>query len=137
MIELIRVTNGVATAYSYKQFRGDFNTTGRADRHLNPHGVYRVARGEYPDVTMGDKAVAWSFPQQVDGLWTQGWDVVALNENEIRAVRNGLLAEADWMAVTDRTISEVETAYRQGLRDIPQQSGFPNEIEWPALEEPQ
>jgi len=137
MIELIRVTNGVAIAYSYEQFRGDFNTTGRADKHLNPHGVYRVARGEYPDVTVGYKAVAWSFPQQVDGLWTQIWDVVPLHEEELRTERNRLLTETDWMAVTDRTISEVETAYRQGLRDIPQQSGFPDEIEWPALEEPQ
>jgi len=137
MIELIKVTNGVAIAYSYEQFRNDFNTTGRADKHLNPYGVYRVANLRRPAVTVGYKAVAWSFPQQVDGLWTQGWDVVALNENEIRTVRNSLLAETDWMAVTDRTLSEVETAYRQGLRDIPQQSGFPNEIEWPALEEPQ
>lgn len=45
--------------------------------------------------------------------------------------RNILLAETDWWAVADRTMSDEEYNYRQALRDIPQQEGFPTNIVWP------
>ena len=33
--------------------------------------------------------------------------------------------------LSDRTPSEEIIAYRQALRDIPSQEGFPNNITWP------
>tara|TARA_R110002096_G_C14392862_1_gene706692 strand:- start:57 stop:338 length:282 start_codon:yes stop_codon:yes gene_type:complete len=50
-----------------------------------------------------------------------------------REKRNGLLSESDWTQVIDAPIDQAAWAtYRQSLRDIPSQSGFPNEITWPT-----
>ena len=38
-----------------------------------------------------------------------------------------------WAAL-DADAQEALSAYRQALLDVPQQSGFPNEINWPTLE---
>lgn len=51
-----------------------------------------------------------------------------------RAQRDKLLAESDYMAMPDypnppQGLSE----YRQKLRDIPEQSGFPFSVKWPYL----
>ena len=78
MIELVKVTNGFASAYSREQFRGDYHTTGTSDSIMNPHGVYRVDNLPAPQVDFGFKAVAWGFPRLVNGFWTAGWDVEEL-----------------------------------------------------------
>lgn len=49
-----------------------------------------------------------------------------------RNKRDELLAETDWWAVTDRTMSQQQLDYRQALRDVPSQSGFPSSITWPV-----
>ena len=49
-----------------------------------------------------------------------------------RKERDTLLAETDWWALSDRTMTQAETDYRQALRDIPQQEGFPIVITWPV-----
>ena len=55
---------------------------------------------------------------------------------EARAKRDALLAECDWTQVLDAPIDaaarEAYRVYRQALRDIPEQEGFPYEIQWPA-----
>lgn len=51
---------------------------------------------------------------------------------EVREERNTLLAETDWWANSDITMTEEQRAYRQALRDIPQQEGFPTDINWPT-----
>ena len=38
---------------------------------------------------------------------------------ELRKKRNKLLAESDWMAVSDRTPTDAQKTYRQALRDLP------------------
>ena len=43
----------------------------------------------------------------------------------IREVRNMLLAETDYLALSDVTMSNNMKVYRQALRDIPQQASFP------------
>ena len=50
---------------------------------------------------------------------------------EIRKERDAKLAETDWTASTDVTMTDEMTAYRQALRDVPAQAGFPNTITWP------
>jgi hypothetical protein len=42
----------------------------------------------------------------------------------LRVKRDELLAQSDWMALKDRTMTEAETAYRQKLRDLP--SDYPD-----------
>lgn len=54
-------------------------------------------------------------------------------EEEIRANRNGLLAASDWTQVDDAKVDKAAwAAYRQALRDITAQAGFPNDIIWPT-----
>ena len=48
-----------------------------------------------------------------------------------RAKRNALLAASDKMGLADR-ITDEWRVYRQSLRDVPSQSGFPNSITWPT-----
>lgn len=52
-----------------------------------------------------------------------------------RAKRDTLIADTDYLLMPDYPISdedlEAVKAYRQALRDVPQQSGFPLEIDWP------
>ena len=51
---------------------------------------------------------------------------------EVRSERNQLLSETDWMAGSDVTMSDEWRTYRQALRDIPSQEGFPNSVTWPT-----
>ena len=51
---------------------------------------------------------------------------------EVRQERNQLLSETDWMAGSDITMSDEWRTYRQALRDIPSQEGFPNSVTWPT-----
>lgn len=46
--------------------------------------------------------------------------------------RAKLLADTDWWALSDHTMTAEQTAYRQALRDIPDQAGFPHTITWPT-----
>jgi len=53
----------------------------------------------------------------------------------IRAKRDVLLKECDWTQLTDVSV-EIKTKwapYRQALRDVPQQSGFPHNVVWPTV----
>ena len=50
----------------------------------------------------------------------------------IRTERDTKLAASDWTASTDVTMTDAMTAYRQALRDVPAQAGFPNTIDWPT-----
>tara|TARA_R110000823_G_scaffold313337_1_gene440937 strand:+ start:1166 stop:1438 length:273 start_codon:yes stop_codon:yes gene_type:complete len=50
---------------------------------------------------------------------------------DIRSERNAKLSATDWTASTDVTMTAEMTTYRQALRDIPSQVGFPTTITWP------
>ena len=49
-----------------------------------------------------------------------------------RSERDTKLSESDWMGLSDVTMSDDWKTYRQALRDVPAQSGFPNSITWPT-----
>ena len=51
---------------------------------------------------------------------------------DARTERDNLLATTDWTASTDVTMSAAMTGYRQALRDVPAQAGFPGDITWPV-----
>ena len=56
--------------------------------------------------------------------------------SQIRAQRDAMIAETDYLMMSDYPISEEDKAlvetYRQALRDIPEQEGFPSEVQWPV-----
>jgi len=55
---------------------------------------------------------------------------VAASATQVRADRDNLLAASDHRALADR-ITDSWRAYRQALRDLPAQSGFPV-VTWPT-----
>jgi hypothetical protein len=54
--------------------------------------------------------------------------------NTVRAERDKRLAATDFYLLPDAPQSpETLLAYRQALREVPQQAGFPALVEWPVL----
>lgn len=52
---------------------------------------------------------------------------------QVRAQRNQLLADCDWTQLPDAPVdSQAWATYRQELRDISAQAGFPWEVVWPT-----
>jgi hypothetical protein len=51
----------------------------------------------------------------------------------VRNERNSLLAASDWTQLADATVDKAAWAvYRQALRDIPEQAGFPYNVTFPV-----
>lgn len=61
------------------------------------------------------------------------WNAGASNRlaEKERLKRDSLLANTDWRASSDLTLPTEWATYRQALRDVPGQSGFPASITWP------
>lgn len=55
---------------------------------------------------------------------------------EAREKRNALIAETDYLVMPDYPLPDDKRqavlAYRQALRDVPEQAGFPRQIDWPV-----
>jgi len=50
----------------------------------------------------------------------------------LRVERDRKLAETDWWAVADRTMTAEQTAYRQALRDITTSATSLDDVVWPT-----
>lgn len=76
---------------------------------------------------------------QIEGLLTQE-ESLALAMHElainVRRDRNRRLADCDWTTQADVPMQPERRsdwmAYRQALRDVPEQDGFPREVTWPS-----
>ena len=76
--------------------------------------------------------IGWSY---ADGVFTEPADTRTDEEiaTEVRTERDAKLTESDWTQVLDAPVDQAAWAtYRQALRDIPAQTGFPNEVTWPV-----
>jgi hypothetical protein len=55
---------------------------------------------------------------------------------QVRRERNTKLTECDWTQLNDTPLDNAAkiqwTAYRQALRDVPSQAGFPHNVVWPT-----
>ena len=81
--------------------------------------------------------------EQIGGRWYTKWSVVDMDAEAIaakdaeqaasmRKQRDEKLAECDWTQVDDAPVNKAAWAtYRQALRDVTAQSGFPWTVEWP------
>jgi hypothetical protein len=121
--------------------------------------VARVEKTEAPTVGQYQTARKDGV-ENVNGVWKEKWSVVDMfadttedgvtttkAEHEaayqadldakaaasVRATRDTKLAETDWTALTDVTMAAEMATYRQALRDITAQAGFPNTVEWPEV----
>jgi hypothetical protein len=62
--------------------------------------------------------------------------VIAKLADKSRAERDVLLAASDWTQVADAPVDQAAwAAYRQALRDVPEQEGFPANVVWPTKPE--
>jgi hypothetical protein len=68
---------------------------------------------------------------------TKTW--VAQTDSQVQSVasqRNKLLYESDWTQIPNNPLTTEQQAtwatYRQELRDVPQQSGYPYNVVWPV-----
>ena len=106
-------------------------------------GVYPVNPTSQPSVDH-TKNVTEKPPVKQGDEWVQVWEVLDATESEIqgriadkanaiRAERDRKLVESDWTQVLDAAVDQAAwAAYRQALRDIPQQEGFPTTVTWPV-----
>lgn len=65
-----------------------------------------------------------------EAAWAAGANTRAAAS--VREDRDKRLAECDWMANSDVTMATEWRVYRQSLRDVPLQSGFPTNVTWPT-----
>lgn len=103
--------------------------------------IGQIFEGEYPPEaavwcnTRGDCSI-----QQVDG----GYQIIQNPEPDdsmvaeaIRDKRDNLIGETDYYLMPDypsnpQNLEELKV-YRQALRDIPKQEGFPRDVRWPDV----
>jgi len=76
--------------------------------------------------------------------WGVSWTTVSAKKAELdaaepmkllRAERNRRIAETDWWASSDLTMSTERTAYRQTLRDITKSYNSLDDVVWPTKPE--
>ena len=82
--------------------------------------------------------------EQVDGKWYTKYSVADMDDEaktakdaeQAKSVRNSRtekLKDSDWTQIADSTADKMAWAtYRQALRDITAQAGFPWTVEWPV-----
>lgn len=137
----VKVTNGQPSKYPYTL--GDLRRENPQTSFpkqvpaetLEAYGVYPVQQKPAPRFDNKTHRMSDSV-QLVDGVWTQHWEASELPHGaasvNVRVHRDNLLRETDWTALSDVTMSAEMATYRQALRDITAQPGFPHSVEWPV-----
>ena len=136
----LKLTNGTPAKYTLGQLRRDNPQTSFPklipDDLLASYDVYPYTRPVAPEYDGLTHRLTDGAFEQVDGSWVLPYVVeqqpLEQAERNIRSRRDGLLQETDWMALSDVTMSAEMTSYRQALRDITAQAGFPYEGTWPT-----
>ena len=73
---------------------------------------------------------------KLTGITTEHAEANRIEEagKQARAQRNAMLATSDWTQVADAPVDKAAWAvYRQALRDITDQLGWPESIIWPEM----
>ena len=122
-------------------------------RYLTPSDVEPFGYGCYefssvPEASRYTKFVEVPAVRDEEGIWRQTWEETDMSDEEkavvdfdqeklIRHERNQLLSESDWTQFNDSPLEASDKSswavYRQLLRDVPSQGGFPWDISWPEL----
>ena len=111
-------------------------------------GIYeftRIPEIEYPEIS---EEIAPRLGE--NGIYYQTWNIRLMNDTEkekatkeraekVIRERTLYLYQSDWTQIPDVQITEEKKqaflVYRQALRDIPLQAGFPWNVTWPVLPE--
>lgn len=127
--------------------KAEFPDTSFSENFSPPEGYEMVALSPLPVLTYAQDCKEGE-PVLVEGVWTQTWVIVNAAAEEVqkrlaglavrvRGQRNRLLSETDWVVSrafeTGTAVPANYATYRQALRDITDQQGFPHSISWPIL----
>jgi len=112
-------------------FEGPQATGGTVYQYSQTSGVEQIDGKWYTKYVLG--------PVFTDGETTAAEQEVAYKASKdaeqaksVRATRGEKLADSDWTQVADAPVDKaVWATYRQALRDVTAQSGFPWTITWP------
>jgi len=153
---LVKTANGQVEQFPYtlKDLRRDNPQTSFpkkiGDAILASHGIYHVmpeAQPEHdplvqtvvrdPEPHNDETAVNEETGETYKtGRWVIGYTVEnkpqGQAEDVVRNKRDRLLQQTDWMALSDNTMTPAWASYRQSLRDITAQEGFPYNVIWPT-----
>ena len=112
--------------------------------NLNEYNVVSVELTDRPTFNEKTHYLSEGVPINENGVWKQTWVLTEFSTDEIqqhllnkqeeeREKRNELLKESDWSQLSDTPTNTAAWAvYRQALRDLPSQEGFPYNITWPT-----
>lgn len=110
------------------------------------YNVYQVLPEPKPDMPYTQDALE-GMPEYYGNEWHQTWIVYDLSEEELQArtqqqstlvrqQRDSLLQSTDWRVIKATETQTPESAeylqYREDLRNVPQQEGFPWSVTWPT-----
>jgi hypothetical protein len=152
---LVKTSNGGVEQfpYTFGDLRRDNPQTSFpkkiGDAILASYGIYHVmpeAQPEYDNLVQvlvrdaephnNETAVNEDGETYRTGRWVIGYTVENKPQDQaeanVRNNRDSLLTDTDWMALSDVTMSTEMSAYRQALRDVTSQAGFPYNITWPT-----
>ena len=105
------------------------------DETLAEYGVVKVKPADQPSFDSIVERPKELLPVLIEGEWVQQWtsELYADASDRARRHRDNLLSQSDWTQVSDAPVDKaVWAVYRQSLRDVPEQEGFPNNIIWPV-----
>ena len=113
-------------------------------------GLDPVFESPTPTTTRYQTAFKDGVEQDAQGRWLWKWSISEMDDEAkaamdaqqaeaVRSTRNTKIAQCDWTQLDDTPLSNSKklewAAYRQELRDIPAQSGFPWDVAWPEKPE--
>lgn len=132
--------------YSFGDLQRDNpNTSFPADpteQTLAEWNVFPVIYKSAPDYNPATHNLTEGDPTLIDDQWEMTWAVTpatsgqiakrtAAKETEVRQQRDRLLSYCDWTQLPDAPVSPAPWAtYRQELRDVTAQAGFPWDVVW-------
>lgn len=146
---LIKLENNIPTgsAVDEMNFRMLFPETSfpslLTSEIVDPFGFGMYDFSSQPETGKYEKAIESTPVKNEFGVFIQSWDVVEMTEEEksdvdswksnmVRRERNYKLMECDWTQLQDAPVNSQDwVGYRNALRDLPSQSGFPWDIIWP------
>lgn len=113
---------------------GDYKVVVRngVEQDANGNWVWAWTENDMFQEYTDDEGVTHSVADQQAAYDAQNTATLSASE---RAKRDDLLKATDHFGLSDVTMSAEMTTYRQALRDVPQQEGFPSTITWPTKPE--
>lgn len=121
-------------------------STSEYPRHIGDIQLDSAGMSDYAEVQWVDKPTINAqrerayvgAPVQANGQWLTNWVITQIPDSEeavkVREQRNQKLKDSDWTQLADSPMDKTAWAtYRQSLRDVTSQSGFPWTVAWPNV----